>query len=72
MNHGKILKQEIEDKGYKKGKIAEKLSISIPTLEKRLEDGDFRFNQIDTLIENRYIPEIKQNARKQGSNHFPT
>lgn len=55
-HYGILLDIEIKDKGYKLDAIAKKLHISVLTLNSRIKDGNFRFNQIDVLIENRYLP----------------
>ncbi len=56
LNYGVQLAAEIEDKGYSKKKIAEKLDITYGTLESRLVDGAFTIPQLETLQKNRYLP----------------
>lgn len=57
-HYGQLLKAEIASKGYSKKKIAEKLGVSHPTLTERLKDGNFTRNQLQTLIDNRYLCDI--------------
>lgn len=56
INYGEILKSEIADKGYSKKRIAKLLSMSYPTLIKRLEDGEFSQSELKKLQSNRYLP----------------
>ena len=55
INIGKLLSEEIEKQGLKKNRIADALSISRPTLNTRLIDGEFTEEQIRILKEKRFI-----------------
>lgn len=56
VNLGKVLKKNIKKMGLKKYVVAEALDIQRPTLNTRLEDGEFKTKQIDILIEKGWLP----------------
>lgn len=50
MKTGSIVNRLIELQGQSKARIAEALKISESTLRKRLEDGNFKYREIEKLI----------------------
>lgn len=56
LHYGKMLRDEIESKGYKIGRIAELLDMSVNTLKSRLRDGAFTIDELKKLYSNRYLP----------------
>lgn len=51
MKTGSIVNSLITLHGYSKTYIAKKLGISEPTLKARLKDGNFKYREIEILID---------------------
>jgi hypothetical protein len=54
-NLGKELKKAIRSRKATKMKLSKMLGISRPTLDQRLEDGDFTYKQVLILIQNQLL-----------------
>jgi len=54
-NRGKELEKKIKAIGSSKAFVARLIKISRPTLLKRIKDGNFTAEQIEVLINNKFI-----------------
>lgn len=62
LHKGELLKIEIKDKGYSVKRICQKLGdMNVKTFNNRLKDGNFTYDQVVILEDNRYLEKTINN-----------